>query len=67
MIVFMMTNNSRDDARVSIVFNQESRNKVNLRMPVNPFTEVICARKNKLSLKFAKTKLDADWGSVLDF
>jgi len=63
----MVVNKGRDDARVSIVFNQEHRNSVNFRMPVTPFTEVICGKNNKLALKFSKIKLDVDWGNIFDF
>lgn len=36
-------------------------------MPVTPFSEVVCPRKNKLSLIFAKARLGRDWGPYDDF
>lgn len=67
LLVFMCASNSREDVKVTIEFNQESRNRVNYRMPVTSFSEVVCPRKNKLSLIFAKTRLEQDWGPYEDF
>lgn len=63
----MVDNKSRFDARVSIVFNQDNRKTCNFRMPCTEFTEMFGYGKSKLPLRFAKVKLDKDWGTYLDF
>lgn len=67
MLVFFVQSSSRYDQKLSIVFNQENRNKVNYRMPVTDFSEVILAGKNKLVLKITKVRLDQEWGDIFDF
>ena len=62
LLVFMCASNSREDVQVTIKFDKAYMHQVNFRMPVTPFAEVICPRKSKLSLIFAKTRLSQEWG-----
>ena len=67
LLVFMVNNQTMQDARVQIAWNPESRNSVNIRQPVTEFQQVFLAQKNNLPLKFAKVKLNQEWGSIYDF
>ena len=67
MLVFVFQNATRQDARITISWNQDARNRVNYRMPCTDFTEVVVADRKNLPLKLAKLRLDQDWGEYLDF
>lgn len=63
LLVLMVTNQSRRDAKVTIRFNQENRKTANIRIPKTDFTEVFLGSKNKLPLRFGKLKLNEPWGA----
>ena len=43
LLVFMVNNQTNQDARVQIVWNPESRSRVNIRQPVTEFQQVFLA------------------------
>mmetsp|Transcript_6747 Transcript_6747/g.8049 ORF Transcript_6747/g.8049 Transcript_6747/m.8049 type:complete len:128 (+) Transcript_6747:1418-1801(+) len=67
LLVWFVNNLSRQDTRFTIVWNQQSRDKVNFRMPATDFTDVISAGKQSLPIKLQKLRLDEDWGDYLNF
>jgi len=64
LLVFMFSNNSINDARITISFDQRARNNVNFRMPVTDFTAVAEGRKTSLPLKFTKVRPGLNWGNL---
>ena len=62
----MLSNNMAFDTKVTIIFNQESRNQVNYRLPCTEFSQVIPANKRLLPLVFSKVYLGAEWGDIMN-